>query len=125
MTRPAGQGDGHGEDHRTAQLCAEIETILSLALASAADPRLRDLDVRRVVPTGSLSRLRVELVPDSNLNLEEMEKAYASVVRARSWLRRQVAQEIRRKRIPELEFGFADPVMDEEVAGPVPPKGQG
>jgi ribosome-binding factor A len=100
------------EDHKVAQLCAQIEQVISFALGDAADVRLHDLIVHSVVPSPDGGRLLVGVVatrPLDGHSLEDMQRALDS---ARPWLRRQVAAEIHRKRTPDLAFQILPPWED-------------
>lgn len=96
-------------DRKLAQLCAQVEEIMSLALGDAADPRLHDLVVRSVSPGPDGARLLVAVVATHPLDLESLEALHGALASARPWLRQQVAAEIHRKRTPDLAFQVLPP----------------
>ena len=92
------------EDRKLAQLCAQIEEIVSFALGDAADHRLRDLLVRSVSPGPDGARLLVAVMATHRLDIDPLEELHRALDGARPWLREQVAAEIYRKRTPDLTF---------------------
>ena len=92
------------ENRKLAQLCAQVEQTISLALGDAADLRLHDLFVQSVSPGPDAARLLVTVVATSSSDLESLEKMKTALSSARCWLRQQVAADIHRKRTPELTF---------------------
>jgi ribosome-binding factor A len=90
-------------DHKTAQLCRQVQHSLSLALAGCADPVLQCAQVLGVEPAPNASRLRVVVrpAPSSEADANELLARLALVA---PYLRRCVAQETVRKRTPELTF---------------------
>jgi ribosome-binding factor A len=89
---------------KLAQLCAQVQDVVSLALGNSADERLHDLIVHSVTPGPDGARLLVTVVPTRPLDLDSIEQLHRTLEAARSWLRQQVAAEIHRKRTPELAF---------------------
>ncbi len=92
------------QDHKLAQLCAQVEEIVSLALGDAADPRLHELFVQTVLPGPDAARLLVVLSTGEPTDMHQLDEIHAALDGARSWLRQQVAAEIHRKRTPDLAF---------------------
>ena len=92
------------EDRKLAQLCAQVEEIVSLALGDSADDRLHDLVVQSVSPGPDGARLLVAVVATEPLDMDSIETLYSALDRARPWLRQQVAAGIHRKRTPDLAF---------------------
>jgi ribosome-binding factor A len=92
------------EERKLAQLCAQVEQIISFALGEAKDERLRAIAVRSVLPGPDAGRLLVSLTAHEQLTIEQIEQLHAALEHARAWLRRQVAEGIHRKRAPELAF---------------------
>lgn len=92
------------EDRKLAQLCAQVQETVSLALGDSSDPHLRDLVVHSATPAPDGARLLILVVPSAPLGVEAIEAAYQSLEGARAWLRQEVAAEIHRKRTPELAF---------------------
>lgn len=101
-------------DRKLAQLCAQVEEIVSLALGDAADHRLQDLVVQSVSPGPDGARLLVTVVAAPPSDLESLEELHGALESARSWLRQQVAAEIHRKRTPDLAFQVLPPWDDEQ-----------
>lgn len=108
MRHGRGEKGLDGSDHHVEQLCAEVEEILSLCLAAANNRRLQDLTLSRVIAVQGAARLRVEVIPERTLDWQGLEECYRALERAKPWLRRQLAEELSRKRVPELEFGFVE-----------------
>jgi ribosome-binding factor A len=50
------------------------------------------------------SRLVVHVVPTDLADFSELEQLMSALDHARPWLRRQVASEINRKRVPDIAF---------------------
>jgi ribosome-binding factor A len=102
------------QDRKLAQLCAEIEEIVGLALGDAADHRLHDLVVRSVTPGPDGARLLVAVVATRALDLDSLEELHGALQSARPWLRQQIAAEIHRKRTPDLAFQVLPPWKEDE-----------
>jgi ribosome-binding factor A len=89
-----------------------VEQIASLALGSSRDPRINQLMVHSVEASADGARLTVNVIPGDPEGLESLELLMHALNGARPWLRRQIAEEIVRKRIPEVRFevilGVAD-----------------
>lgn len=96
----------HSENtsRHVAQLCAQVQDVISLALGDSADERLHDLVVHSVSAGPDGARLLVAVVPTDPLDVDSIEQLYRALESARPWLRQQVAAEIHRKRTPELAF---------------------
>jgi ribosome-binding factor A len=92
------------EDRKLAQLCSQVEEIVSLALGDSADHRLHDLFVQSVSPGPDGARLLVTVVATNPPDMDSLEELHGALESARSWLRLQVAAEIHRKRTPDLAF---------------------
>ena len=97
------------EDRKLAQLCAQVEQTVSLALGDSADDRLHDLVVRSVSPGPDGTRLLVVVVATRPLDMASLEELHGALKSARPWLRQQVAAEIHRKRTPDLAFQVLPP----------------
>lgn len=103
--RPAG-------DHKTQQLCRQVQRALSLVLAGECDDDiLRELYVDAVLPAPNASRLlvRVSVPPGMSISFIEV---LNRLERVHGHLRQAVAHAITRKRAPELTFV---PVLREEM----------
>lgn len=94
-------------DRKLRQLCAQVEEVVSLALGAATDQRLLDVFVQSVEPAPDGARLLVTVVPSSSSAPVSLDELLGALEHARPWLRQQVAQEIHRKRTPELAFTVA------------------
>jgi ribosome-binding factor A len=104
-----------GRDNRKqAQLCAQVEQIASLALGSSRDPRLNQLMVHSVEASADGARLTVNVIPGDEGSFESLESLMDALNGARTWLRHQIAEEIVRKRTPEIKFEFIVGVAESE-----------
>src|SRR5688500_5974034 len=93
------------EDHKTRQLCRQVERALNLALGGECnDDLLRELLVESVVPFPNASRLLVRVVVPKHLDDVPLADVLERLNAAAPLLRRLVAQAITRKRAPELSF---------------------
>ena len=91
----------HGE-HKTRQLCRQVQRALNLALAErGSDPGLEQLYVDEVTPAPSCGRLLVHFVTLAGQPLPDV---FASLCRDAPRLRAQVARAISRKQAPALSF---------------------
>lgn len=98
----------HSDSHKTYQLCAQVREVLSFALAERCDdPLLEAVSIRSVLPAPDASRLLVTVGVESEDELIDTHEVLASLKRIRPELRREIAQEISRKRTPELIFDVA------------------
>jgi ribosome-binding factor A len=97
------------QDRKLAQLCAQVEEVVGLALGDSVDERLRQLTVQSVVPGPDGGRLVVCVRTFAATSLDELDAIYVALEGARAWLRRQVAAEIHRKRAPDLAFRVLPP----------------
>jgi ribosome-binding factor A len=89
-------------EHKTRQLCRQVQRALNLALAERElDLGLEGLYVDEVTPAAGCGRLLVHFVAPSNLPLSDV---LASLARRAPRLRAEVARAISRKRAPELSF---------------------
>ena len=102
------------EDRKLAQLCAQVEQIVSLALGDSADHRLHDLVVHSVSPGPDGARLLVAAMATYPLDPDCLEELHDVLERARPWLRQQIAAEIHRKRTPDLAFQVLPPWEGDE-----------
>ena len=94
------------------RLCSQVERALSLALmADCNDSRLFDLEIRSVTPSPDASRLRV-VVGVSDPDFGPIDEALhteleACLANAHGFLRSAVAEELHRRRVPDLAFVLA------------------
>ncbi len=102
------------QDRKLAQLCAQVEEIVSLALGDSADHRLHDLVVQSVSPGPDGARLLVAVVATNPVDMDSLEELRGALESARPWLRQQVAAEIYRKRTPDLAFQVLPPWEEDE-----------
>ena len=89
---------GPAPNRKALQLCRQIERTLAGSLGGSADDVLRELHVESVVPWPDSRRLLVTLAGTESSDAEERLR------RAASWLRREVAAGIHRRKTPELVF---------------------
>ena len=92
------------DNYKQAQLCSQVEQIASLALGSSRDPRINQLMVHSVEASVDGARLTVNVMPGDTESLESLESLMDALNGARPWLRRQIAEEIVRKRTPDIRF---------------------
>lgn len=99
-------------DRRAFQLCRQVDETISLVLAGADDPLLRDLYVARVEPAAGASHLRVWVTTHPPLDGEDPIDAILAIEaleRASGILRTEVTTAITRRRAPELSYHFLPP----------------
>ena len=93
---------GRRAEHKTRQLCRQVQRALNLALAErGSDLGLEELYVDEVTPAAGCGRLLVHFVAPPNLPLSDV---LGSLGRIAPRLRAEVARAISRKRAPELSF---------------------
>lgn len=99
---------GHNKaEIKTIQLARQVEEALSCALASSASACLRDILVIAVTPAAGSALLRVAIALEGEKDEGDYEEVRGALLRARGYLRAEVARAIHRKRVPSLEFEFA------------------
>jgi len=92
------------ENHKQAQLCSQVEQIASLALGSSLDPRLNQLIVRSVQASADGARLTIFVTPGDPESVDSLTSLMEALDSARPWLRHQIAEEIVRKRTPDVRL---------------------
>lgn len=92
------------------QLASQVERVLELCLAGSRNPVLHNLDVHSVLHTDG--KLHVRVVSSTH----SAEEVSEHLEHASSWLRREVAEEITRKRVPELRFEILADWPDDAAA---------
>lgn len=106
---PTGNDNHRKPDHKTRQLCRQVQRALSLALASDGADAVEGLYIADVTPAPGPAHLLVHvIVPQEQHVMDAI--AYLNGVAPR--LRAEVARTITRKRAPELSF---IPAAPEEV----------
>lgn len=91
----------HGE-HKTRQLCRQVQRALNLALAErGSDPILDQLFIEEVSPAPGCGHLLVHFVAPVDRSLAD---ALAGLNREAPRLRAHVARAVSRKQAPELSF---------------------
>jgi ribosome-binding factor A len=91
-------------DRKTRQLCKQVERIVSLLFAGeVSDSHLSQLSVATVEPMAGASRLMVVVVSGTR-DPQKLLEIRERLERARGFIRSEVAQEIHRKKAPELSF---------------------
>jgi hypothetical protein len=94
-----------GSDRKTLQACGQAARALSLAFAGIlGDEVLASLDVVSVAPAPDASRLRVVV---SSRDVVASVVVAARLAAALPMLRAEVAQTLRRRRVPDLVFDVA------------------
>jgi ribosome-binding factor A len=88
-------------DHKSRQLCRQVQRALNLALGACRDDLLRELYVADVTCAPNASHLLVHVAAPVHISAIEL-LTRLEAVSAR--LRAEVAQSITRKRAPELRF---------------------
>jgi ribosome-binding factor A len=89
-------------EHKTRQLCRQVQRALNLALAERGlDLGLEELYVDEVTPAAGYGRLFVHFVAPPSLSLPDV---LFSLGRMAPRLRAEVARAISRKHAPELSF---------------------
>jgi ribosome-binding factor A len=95
----------NGRTHRKAlQLCAQVMRTLNSLLVGDADPVLRDLMVVEVVPAPDTKRLLVSVVLAPSAAEHDPGEVLSHLHRAQGHLRSEVAAEITRRKVPNLNF---------------------
>ncbi|MFQ5513391.1 MAG: 30S ribosome-binding factor RbfA [Myxococcota bacterium] len=90
--------------HRRARVAHELRERLATILAQrVADPRLRDAVLTSVEVAADLGFARVYF-----RTLGDVEQTRRAFERARPFLRRQLAEGLRLRRVPELDFRLDD-----------------
>jgi ribosome-binding factor A len=101
----------HGE-HKSRQLCRQVQRALNLALADRyGDDGLDELFVDEVTPAPDCGHLLVHVVVPANRSIRD---ALSGLRRNAVQLRSEVAMTITRKRAPELSFVPAVPVSGDD-----------
>lgn len=86
-------------------LCQQVDEILSLVFSGASsDERLWDLGLLSVELAPNSSRLLVKVYPLTSSEPRSVSEIQTILKSARSYLKREVAEGICRKRTPELVF---------------------
>jgi ribosome-binding factor A len=86
------------------QLCRQVLRRLELSLLELEDPALSEIQIVEVVPAPDASRLRVVVAALRPVDRAGREAVVLALARAEPRLRGAVAQEIARRRVPELVF---------------------
>jgi ribosome-binding factor A len=107
----AGRGRKHESreprpDHKTMQLCRQVQRALAIALMDCADDLIREFHVEGVRPAPDASNLLVLLGrrPGYASAAPSIFDVLERLDRLKGWLRREVTRAITRKRAPELSF---------------------
>jgi ribosome-binding factor A len=93
---------GRHAEHKTSQLCRQVQRALNLALAErGSDPAFEQLFIEEVSPVHGDGHLLAHFVAPPDRSVAD---ALATLSREAPRLRMQVARAINRKRAPELSF---------------------
>lgn len=97
-----GRSKGRHLEHKTNQLCRQVQRALNLSLAElGADPVLDQLFVELVTPAPGCGHLVVHFVVPDDRAISDV---LSSLGREATRLRAQVARAVSRKQAPELSF---------------------
>lgn len=97
-----GRSTGRHGEHKTRQLCRQVQRALNLALAErGSDQVLEQLFVDEVSPAPGCGHLLVHFVAPADQSVADI---LAGLNREAPRLRAQVARAISRKQAPELSF---------------------
>jgi ribosome-binding factor A len=108
-----GRSEGRHREHKTSQLCRQVQRALNLALAErGSDPALDQLFVDHVSPAPGCGHLLVRFVAPADRPLSDV---LAGLKRETPRLRAQIARAISRKHAPELSFVAAYQPGGEDV----------
>jgi ribosome-binding factor A len=99
--------------YKHAQLCAQVEDIASLALGSATDSRLNQLLVHSVTPSANGARLTIHVMSPDIRDFDTIDEVMTALQCAKAWLRQQIAEDINRKRNPDIDFQLVFVEKDE------------
>jgi ribosome-binding factor A len=89
-------------DHKTQQLCRQVQRALALALAGECDDDiLREVLVDSVAPAAGASTLIIHIAIPSRIPASTV---IARLENVKGFLRARIAESITRKRVPELVF---------------------
>lgn len=95
-------------DHKTMQLCKEVEHTVNLVLADQ-NGLLQELMVVAVVPAPDSGHLKVIVSPgDPKAELDE-DEVLDALAQCTGRLRSEVANAVNRRKTPELGFAFRRP----------------
>jgi ribosome-binding factor A len=101
-------------NRKQAQLCSEVEQVVALVLGSSIDERLQRLYVHSVSIAKDGTCLLISVIPSDPLDVESAAELITALDGAKTWVRQQVAEEINRKRTPELRFQLIFPSTEGE-----------
>ena len=111
--------EGDGEDPRYSkhprkrapnrkalQLCAQVRDAINLILAGAHNGILQELMAENVVPAPDSTNLLITIAPAWGHDwwVAEPEMIQDSLQYAYTWIRSEVAKEIHRKKVPQLQL---------------------
>ena len=91
-------------------LCSQVQDVLSCLLSGeCADERLWGVSVYSVEPLAGANRLLIRVGPTHDEASLDVWQTLETLNAARSYFRREIAREIHRKRVPDLEFAWVLP----------------
>lgn len=95
----------NGRSQRKAhQLCREVEELLTMMLAGAADDLTRDLAVQSVEPMPDSSRLLISVYYAGTDEVADARAILSRLEDLRPALKQEIAVATARRRVPELTF---------------------
>lgn len=106
MELPTGyETRGHSRrDRKVAQLCREIEQLLSMVFAGHEDELLNDLMVDSVIPAPDASHLLVTVYYAGTDEVADAKAIISRLNEERTALRTEVAQAVNRRKAPDISF---------------------
>ena len=98
-------GFSNKPDYKTAQLCKQVFRILGLTLAGdCGDPVLQDLIVASVAPAPNAHHLLITFWLKPGDSPVDLLLVYQRLEKVKGLLRAAIAETIRRKKAPEIDF---------------------
>ncbi len=91
--------------HQNNRLCKQVEKILSILFSGGcSDDRFDGLSIASVEPEADMSRLLITVIPMYSDPVPDPEGVLQFLEMAKGYLRKEVACEIKRKRMPDFRF---------------------
>lgn len=93
------------KSNRGYRLCKQVSDVLSILFSGAcSDERLCGLGIKSVEPAPDTSCLRITVFPLYSTPQPDPEAIISFLKSAKSFLRKEVASEISRRRVPDFSF---------------------
>lgn len=101
----SGRNNREKKNYQDSRLCRQIEKVLALLFSGAGyDDRFSGLYVESVKPEPDISCLLVSVYPLKHKSDLDPDSILMFLNSAKTYLRKEVAREINRKRMPEFKF---------------------